>query len=104
MHMVLLVISKPAKLTSSRENGILRIEDEALSSAYVRPFSSLSSIMSDHRWVSLIHLVLVGKEITISSYLLEYPSPDLMYHGKVHSTSRSMASVYLHKLTHTCLS
>ena len=41
-------------------------------------WKKLSSMVSAHRRVSSMHFLLAGKVDTISSYLLEYPSPDAM--------------------------
>ena len=76
------VISKPANITSSMENlnlsGFWVMQFRRHLSSHWDAWKKLSSMLSAHRRVSSMHFVLAGKVDTISSYLLEYPSPDAM--------------------------
>ena len=79
---VSLVISKPANSTSSwakRNFSGLRVTLclPQVSSQFAAR-KKLSSIVSDQSRVSSTHLVLLGMEDVISSYLLVYPSPEAM--------------------------
>ena len=76
------VISKPAKSTSSMANlnfsGFRVMPFRPHMSSHWDAWKKLSSMVYAHRRVSSMHFVLAGKVDTISSYLLEYPSPDAM--------------------------
>ncbi len=58
------------------ELKIFGVQSDAVSSTYVEPLGCWEEAI--HRRVSSMHFVLAGKVDTISSYLLEYPSPDAM--------------------------
>ena len=78
-HTVSLV---PAKSTSSLANmnfsGFRVIPCLPQVSNQLDAWKKLSSIVSDHRRVSSMHLVLFGMDEVISSYLLVYASPEAM--------------------------
>ena len=75
-------VSKPANSTSSLANlnfsGLRVIPCLPQVSNQLDAWKKLSSIVSDHRRVSSMHLVLFGMDEVISSYLLVYPSPEAM--------------------------
>ena len=74
------VIPKPANTTSSMANlnfsGFRVMPFRPYMSSHWDAWNKLSLMVSAHRRVSSMHFVLAGKVDTISSYLLEYPSPD----------------------------
>ena len=76
------VISKPANTTSSMANlnflGFRVMLFRPHMSSHWDAWKKLSSMVSANRMVSSMHFVWAGKVDTISSFLLEYPSPDAM--------------------------
>ena len=79
---VSLVISKPANSTQSLAklnlSGLRVIPCLPQVYSQLAAWKKLSSIVSDHNRVSSTHLVLFGMDEVISSYLLVYPSPEVM--------------------------
>ena len=77
------VITNPANSTSGLQNvnlsGFNVMPFLPQTSSHWMAWKKLSSIVSAHRSVSSMHFVFWGMSATISSYRLEYPSPEAMY-------------------------